>query len=683
MRTLLAVLFLATPALAGGSKTFRVTSYKDFDDGDTVGTVVSSLGDVRTGYEATRTDVPEGWVQVAQPVGDVVYLGAGDNGAVYVWEKGKARKLASVEAATVMGLAPMSGGGVYAAGAGSGKVWAIDKAGKTRELAKLDAEHVWALVADENKHTLYAATGPGGKIFAIDTQKGSSRILATVSDKHALSMIAGDDALFVGTSDQALLMRVGLDGKTSALHDFEGDEVRAIARRGSTLYVAVNEITRVSSGSSSTPTPPSGARGTKMSAPSAPTGLAAALLGLTSTPATRDRKGKGAIFRVEADGRVEQLHALGDSYFTSVLADTDGSVWATSAVGGKVYRVSDLQGDRTVQTALDFPERQALAIVALPGGGYLATTGDAGAVYRVTTGPGKESTWTSKTLDAQFPSKFGAVRWSGAGALTVQTRSGNTAKPDATWTAWTAAGQVQKTAQGSAGHVASVGGRYLQVKVAFGKGAVLRDISVAYQPQNQRARVTEIAVGDDKHRRPHPTNVKIRWKVENPDDDELVYRVYFREESEPNWKLLTGPEPITKTEFEWATDSVPDGHYLVKVVASDERANPREEALEHGLVAAPALIDNKKPEVVDLKVAGGHVSGRARDSYSPLVELGWSIDGGDWQPLGARDGVLDDLVEEFTFALPKNLAPGAHSVVVRAYDAADNAGSAQATFTTP
>ena len=43
----------------------------------------------------------------------------------------------------------------------------------------------------------------------------------------------------------------------------------------------------------------------------------------------------------------------------------------------------------------------------------------------------------------------------------------------------------------SAGHVASPGGRYLQYRVGLGgAGTRLRDVSIFYVPQNQRARVT-------------------------------------------------------------------------------------------------------------------------------------------------------------------------------------------------
>jgi hypothetical protein len=201
--------------------------------------------------------------------------------------------------------------------------------------------------------------------------------------------------------------------------------------------------------------------------------------------------------------------------------------------------------------------------------------------------------------------------------------------------------------------------------------------------------VAEVTVGEDPASgvaraarapgRPRIPVVKIRWKVENPDDDELVYRLAYKLEGEPAWKPLGGPDPLTAREWDWNTEAVPDGKYLVRVVASDERANPREDALDFELVSPPYLVDNRRPDVA-LKVSGAQIAGAARDSFSPIADLAYSIDGGEYQPLTSKDRLLDDTTEEFAVKAPDKLTPGAHSITVRATDAADNVGLGQATF---
>jgi outer membrane protein assembly factor BamB len=703
--TLLCACIMTTGvAGAGATRAWQITSYKDFDEGEATGVLLSSLGEATSGFSANRVDVSESIVYCSAVAPDgTVYIGTGDQGVIYAYQKGKLRRIAKLDAVLVASLAVGPGGVVFAGTMPGGRLYAIDRSGKPRELAKLDAEHIWALAYDDGKQTLYAATGPAGRLFAVDVahleRAGGARrdrLVYDTGEKHLLSLVRSDDgALLAGSADQAILYRIvptAGGANVQALHDFDGDEVRAIARRGNVTYVAVNEFQR-SSASGSSSAGPDQPRGTKMVLPST-----SATTTTTSTATlTRDRRGRGAIYRVDPDGRVEQLHALADGYFTSVFADGDGNVWAASGSNGRVYLI---RPDRTVITALDLPERQVLTLAldafasqshgaGAPNG--LVGTGDAGALYRVTAEPPKDSHYVTKVYDAQFPSRWGNLRWTGQGALTLETRSGNTSRPDKTWSAWAAPSKPEKRSAGGIGHIASPDGRYLQVRASFGSAhTTLRDLTVYYQPQNQRPRITEITVGDDsstrrpssfaRSQKPRSPVVKLRWRVENPDDDDLIYRLYFREEGEANWKPLGGPEPLTRTEYDWNTESIPDGNYVVKVVASDERSNPREQALEHALASTPFLVDNRKPELTDVNIAYPIASGRARDSFSAISELAYSIDGGDWQPFAPKDGIFDDPVEEFSVKLPAGLSPGTHSLAVRAVDAADNVGAIQLTF---
>ena len=693
-------------AFAGGTRVWHLTSYKDFDEGEATGVLLSSLGEATSGFSAARIDVNESVVYSSAVASDgTTYVGTGDQGVVYAYKGGKLRKLAKLDAVLISSLAAGPTGTVFAGTMPGGRVFAISRDGKVREVAKLDAEHVWALVYDEGKQTVYAATGPNGRLFAIDVSRldrpavgRRDRLVYDTGEKHLLSLVRGDDgALYAGSADQAILYKItpgpanaGANSATvQALHDFEGDELRAIARRGNTLYVAVNEFQHNSSSTSTTTSSgPNAPRGTKMVLPTTTPTTTSTTSGLT-----RDRKGRGAVYRVDPDGRVEQLHALADGYFTALHVDNDGNVWAAAGSNGRVYLI---RPDRTVITAFDLPERQVLTLAfdasAQKGGpSGLLGTGDAGALYRIGPDPQKDAHYVSKVFDAQFPSRWGNLGWGGHGALTLETRSGNTSHPDKTWSAWTAPQKSEKVGDGGVGRVASPPGRYLQVRAGFGGArTILRDVTIYYQPQNQRPRVAEIIVGDEaapKHvpaftrgSKPRSPIVKLHWRVDNPDDDELIYRLSYREESESNWKPIGGAEPLTRTEYEWNTESIPDGNYVVRVIASDERSNPREEALEHSLTSTPFLVDNRKPELSGVKIAYPLASGQAHDSFSAISELAYSIDGGDWQPFSPKDGIFDAATEDFSVRLPSGLAAGGHSLAVRAVDAADNVGAIQLTF---
>ncbi len=675
----LAVGLLSSSAQAVNTRTFRVTSYKEFEDGEAHGVLLSSRGEASTGFASKRVEISEAVVFSSVTAKDgTVYFGTGDQAAIYEVKKGKAKKLTAIDATMVTSLAIAVDGTLYAGTMPGGRIFSVDKSGAAHELAKLPAEHVWALALDEAHKKLYAGTGPDGKIFSVElaSKKDPVHVVYESGEKHILSLAQAEDgSLYAGSSESGILYRIEVGKKISAraLHDFEGDEVRAIACHGNTLYVAINEFQKPQTINAQVPH-----AGIKLNV-SAATAAPNALPG-------RDRKSKSGIVRIDPDNRVEQIHVLSDGYFTALHVDNENNVYAASGSNGRVYMI---RPDRTVVTAVDLSERQVLTL-ALSGDHHLVGTGDAGAAYELTHATAKDANYQSKAFDALFPARFGHLRWTGNGKFVVETRSGNTAHPDKTWSSWETVSHDGKTSEGGVGEVASPDGRYVQVRFNFhSSDAVLRDFSLFYLPQNQRSRITEVTVDERGFSGHIPLQAKVnrtrspilhlRWKAENFDEDNLVYRLFFRQEGDSSWRLLGGPEPLTTTDVEWNTESLPDGNYVVKVVASDERSNPKELVLEHALESAPFLVDNRKPDVA-VKVSYPSLSGHAQDSFSPLSELAYSIDGGDWQLLSPKEGVFDEPSKDFSVKLPSDLSPGTHSLAVRAVDSADNIGAAQTTF---
>src|SRR5690349_8808415 len=88
---------LTTPAWAVSTRNFRATSYADFDAGEAKGVVISSLGELTTGYATRRIDLPSAFVRCAVEDGHGgVYLGTGDKGEIWHYEQGKARKIVKI-----------------------------------------------------------------------------------------------------------------------------------------------------------------------------------------------------------------------------------------------------------------------------------------------------------------------------------------------------------------------------------------------------------------------------------------------------------------------------------------------------------------------------------------------------------------------------------------------------------
>ena len=695
------LLLAASTASAAVTRSFRQTTAKDFEEGEATASMVLPTGDVVPGMKSTpiTLDAAFVWCGALSPDGKVAYFGTGDQGRIYAVDTsatgGKARLVTTLEAAWVTALAVRPDGTLIAGTTPGGRVYTVDpKNGKSKLLATLTAEHVWALALDGKSGTVYAGTGGPGKIAAIEAG-GRTRTVWDSGDKHVVSLLAADDKhLYAGTSEEAILYKVSLDGRAEALADFDAEEVRALARSGGSVYAAVNDFERSGGVGITTPGAAAAPRGTKITSASSGSPASAG-----SLPRPGQRKAKAALYRIDPDGRMEQMFSIPDGYFTTLAFDEGGRAYVGTGSEGRVYRVSP---DRTAALAIDVSERQALALLRA-GNGFLVGTGDVGGIYRAAPASPKQATYLSRVLDGEYRSRWGLFRWHGSRDVAIETRSGNTAKPDATWSGFASLEKPRHTTEGGVGQVPSPPARYVQYRATFGApDGRLAAVTLAYLPQNQRARITELGVGDSGGApapaigalgattgapaaaapRAHQTVLKLRWKVENPDGDELSYRLAFRQENDAVWRPLGGPDPLTKTEYDWNTEGLPDGTYVVKVTASDERSVPRELALETTFTSTPILVDNRKPEVAGLAVKFPFVSGRARDDQSPIVAMEYSIDGGDWQVLSAADGICDDLVESFTIKLPA-LAAGPHAVAVRVWDSADNVGAGGITIRSP
>jgi outer membrane protein assembly factor BamB len=673
-----ALLFISTAAMAGATRSSRQTTAKDFEEGEATASMILPTGDVVPGMKTSRIPLEAAfaWCAALSPDGKTAYFGTGDQGRIFaVPVKGSggaetpARKLAEVDAAWVTSLAVRPDGTLIAGTTPGGRVFSVDpRTGTTKLLAKLAAEHVWSLVLDKSG-TVYAATGGPGKIFAIDP-KGAVRAHWDSGDKQIVSLAdGGGGTLLAGTSTEAIVYRVRANGRGEALHDFEADEVRAVARTGTTTYLAVNDFEKGGELSAAAGGPTS-AKGTRITAAVG----APASVGGVSRPG--QVKAKAAVYRLEDDGQIEQIFALPDGYFTSLMLGEGGSVYVAAGTQGKLYRIG---ADRTATLAADLPERQALSMVRNPEG-FLVGTGDIGGVYRVRPAAPGEATYLSKVFDAEVPARWGHLRWSGSKDLVFETRSGNTAKPDRSWSDWHKLDGPTFTGVEGEGRVASAGSRYLQYRLVLpGKGSILRETTIYYLPQNQRARVTDLTAESAGGPKTHSSTLKLRWKVENPDGDDLIYRLWFRQEGESVWRPLGGPEPFSKAEYDWNTESVPDGRYVVRVWASDERVTAHDRALDFTYESPPFLVDNTKPEVADLQAHPPAITGKVRDEASTISQIEYSVDGTDWRPAVPTDGLLDQRAETFSLKLPA-LSPGPHVVTVRAFDSTDNIGSARVTF---
>jgi hypothetical protein len=664
---LLGVALVARPGEAVVTRTFTLDSQSELSAGVLDRVAVTADGQVVPGADIARVGLPEpvGSVWSILDLGDgSALVGTGVDGRVYRVQDGAATLYAQTDALVVTSLARGGDGAIYAATLPDGKLYQLvaptgGRPQAPRLVAELpDTRYIWAVAWDPARRALLCATGPEGKLFAVDPRLpagGNATVVFDSDEPHLYSLALGRGEAFVGSGGgHAVVFAVRGGAQARVVARLAGDEVKALAVVGDEVFAAANEFAE----------PP---------APPGRTALQGRLPSPGGVSATRPRPGKGSLYRIRSSGLAERVYTNPDSHLTALeWNDARREAWVALGVGGRVVAVAD---DRTARVALDVDEAQVLAL-DLTGRAALFGTGDAGGLYRVTAVAPSGATWNSKVLDATSPARWGAVRWRGAGALDWEARSGNTEAPDNTWSAW--------AALDADGVIASPASRYVQVRARFGRAAdtAIRAVTVYYLPENQRAVVTDVtaAAPETKAGDARQPAVKLGWKVENPDGDALRYRLRFRGDAESTWRpVLRNQEWVTETSFTWSIDGLAEGWYRVEVEATDEAANPADGATSDRRVSEPLLVDNTAPTVT-VRVEGGRVAGDLRDGASAVVRVELAVDGGEWRPARSADGLFDEREEALAAPLPATLAAGEHTVTVRAYDEAGNVGVGSARF---
>ena len=137
--------------------------------------------------------------------------------------------------------------------------------------------------------------------------------------------------------------------------------------------------------------------------------------------------------------------------------------------------------------------------------------------------------------------------------------------------------------------------------------------------------------------------------------------------------------------FNWDTKQVPDGVYLLRIVATDAASNPSE-PLSVTQVTEPFIVSNTPAQLFlfekGVTVEGGKatVTGWAAGRVA-LKGAQYRIGTGDWTAIEAEDGIWDAAFEHFRFVVSPE-AKGEHTVEVKLVDAAGTPQTGKVKFKT-
>ncbi len=744
---LLTALVISVPLWAVETSFWQIGSFDEFLQGKLSSVSLSQDGNLRLAPASRVVFSPEEALALSL-VHDAegnLYVGTGHQGKVFrVDAHQRSRLLFTAQEPDIFALAVGPDGAVYVGSSPEGKVYRVALDGSFKVFYDPNTKYIWAMTFD-TAGRLYVATGDKGQIFRVDPS-GKGGLFYDSKQNHVMCLTMDREGnLLAGTVPNGLIYRITPQGKAFVIYQASLPEIHALATdsQGRIYAAALGSALGKGSPEMLFPTMPAGPVPTPVTTVTvtaseeagrqAPKGQNPPAEASTTPsfnrpspspmamPGFQVPQGRGQIVEIRPDSTTDTLWSSNtESIFG--LALRDGHVLFSTDSDGRIFDLlPNPEGDRL--TLLTETHESLATRLLMSGSDLYVATSNIAKLFRVETALTHEGVYESPVKDAKFISHWGLLAWRGEASagtsMEFYARSGNSERPDNTWSDWDG---PYTSANGTA--IQSPPARYIQWKAVFHSSGretpVLDEVTVSYLNQNLAPEIRTLNVSTSGERtgttgggtgsaltpgatisvaagptvgfgaptpissRPSKTPVTLNWQADDPNGDTLTYLLYVKAADEQSWHLLK--DKLQQTTYTIEPNTLPDGKYIARLVASDSESNPPELARRSELLSAPFWIDNTPPEVTVAKqtMEGGRaeVHFLAEDSTSPLRSAETSLDGKAWRDVLSDDGIVDSRRESFTVKIPK-LDPGEHIVLLRAYDTAGNAGVGKAVLYVP
>ena len=682
-----------------------LTGRKDFLRGRHMGTGVTSQGKlvlvpaIRSIYQ-TNDFIP--WKIVTTANGSYV-AGWGSGMVVHLADDGKSdtlfprEPLRGVEAVSALATTP--DGSLLVGTWPDQRVRLVAADGAVKREWALPGSKIWDLAVMKDG-TRVAACDAGMLYILKDDTDVPVQELCAVPDKNVVALTAAPDGgLYVSTAPRGKVYQVNADGVLHSIYDADGAVISMAADAQGNLYVGTSPTCKV--------------------------------------------------IRVSPNGtRQEIMHGMGrGNRHVFALQFVGNDLYAATGPAGGIYRISrpnaadpdvtaifarqDLRSGSEESDATG-PESVMVNSLALTAhGDLLAAASTPGQVLKLE--PRTQGNFLSTVLQTPVVARWGQFDQFGkvgdGQSLTVESRSGFTATPDETWSAWEPAGSK----------LASPSATFAQFRIALTgtkeASPSLSYVRLYYQPVNQPpvVRILSPKTGE------YLSGLKdIRWEGHDAEEDQLAYSVFLSKDNGRSWGQMTKstpktpepaatePAPATKpaapaaktakkkkgkndktatppaqpapketpktepAKPKWSdgelidattmpldTRSLPDGVYLIKVVASNKYAKP-DDPKQGEAIIGPVTLDNTLPTIsLPDKVYTWEEarSFTVTDDKAPLIGGKFCLDDGPWTAVTPEDSVFHGTQQAVRLISPAGditLAHGEHKLLIQLIDAAGN-----------
>ncbi len=389
--------------------------------------------------------------------------------------------------------------------------------GKAEEYFNPGAKYIWSLAVAADG-ALYVGTGDQGRIFRV-TAAGKGETWYETGQTHVTSLaLDREGRLLAGSEPNGILYRIAGRNKAFVLYDAGLPEIRSIIPSADgSIYAAALGGSLQARTAAASGTGAAGGAATQVTAP--PTTItvtddsSGAQSGLELKPKAGDQKSsvtstiqpsgtvtaqpvemmgveKSAVYRINPDNTVETLWSSKEENAYDLLVSGGNLLIATDGQG-RIYRLTP---DHRLTLLAQTNEGEATRLLA-SGNSLLAVTGTNGKLFRLEDAQSAKGVYESPVHDAGTVARWGQLNWRAgkpaSSHLVFRTRSGNSSRPDNTWSDWSAALDDPKSAA-----IGSPNARFLQWKAEFDgpETPVLTSVTAAYLPQNTPPVVKSVTV---------------------------------------------------------------------------------------------------------------------------------------------------------------------------------------------
>jgi outer membrane protein assembly factor BamB len=635
-----------------------------------------------------------------------IYLGTGgDKGKVIeLSADGKKVKelFANDDVRYIWQIQTLPDGRLVAATGPNGKLFVIDK-GKAKEIFSCKQKNLQAMAIGKDG-SIFVGTDTDAIIYKIEQKNGEfvSRAIYDAAEKE-ISVLAVDEKGFLYAATAS-----GIQGKDQARSYLTKPQGTPVSTLPTTASGPASKPADAAEGeeegeeeTAQAQMPMMGPGGPGMPMPPFPMPNMD-MGGESPSPAVM---GKGnAVYRFDTMGFVTEVFR--DKVDINAMILDRGVLYLGTGPEGWLFSVNPETEEVSLLAKTD--AKNMNAVIRTSDGSLVLGTTSPAKVVKLGPELAKTGTFTSKVFDARQITRWGMIRVTAANqddpgcCATVQTRSSEIKKAeDPGWSEWSKAVDVKNPS-----HITSPSARYFQYRINFEskdqKPAVIDEIEIAYMQDNLRPEIASVEVNtgqgngnapsadDDEGpsdgpamppmmaKKPSVKQVLVKWKAADPNRDPLKYSVYLRRANTPYWIELE--KDTSMPLFKWDPQTVADGRYEFKVVASDELANPVGMGLTSARVSDAFVVDNTPPAVKNLDcslTADGKILIKA-DLVDELTEIdsAWVTINADkdWQYLAPADELYDSKTEKLENLLPVTAETKPIMITIKVEDRSGNVG---------